>query len=167
MSKRDILEIGIKLLGLYCVISFFSSIPGIGMAINTANSDFVSSPFLYIFMPCLLSCAYLILAIVFLAEGHAIANRFIKDVPSEDTATQNTSILTTLSFWMILIGIYYFISSVASLISTSAYLTRAQLGTYSFAKLLSQAVIFILSLLLIFKSKAIAKFITVRSKSST
>ena len=169
MNKRDILEIGVKLFGIYCIISFAGSIPAIGMAINTAfSSKFILSPPIYILMPCLLSAFYLILAVIFLSQGRVIACSLARDEQSD--LKREVSELpphARLSFWIILMGIYYFISSASSLLSHLMAFSMTDRGVYFRVEIASNVLVLVLSIALILGSRKIEWLIIPPRNSST
>ena len=106
MTKRDILEVAIKIMGLYLVLSFLGSIAIVGGAIATADNTFIGSKTVYVLFTCLASFLYLVFAVAFLCRGRRIAEMLTRD--SAIAPTGGRSALPPyahLSFWVRILGL--------------------------------------------------------------
>ena len=173
MTKKTIFETVAKIFGLYCIVQFVRSTPGAIGAILMNNSEFVTNKALYIVLMSLYPLVFLLLSIVFLKKTHLIVKIFNSESDSKDTETiilsKNKSAYNDLSFWIIIIGIFYFISAMSVVLSNmgtfAIKIQEAQLLIHD--PLLPQIVILILSLICIFRSEQIAKFIETKKKKET
>jgi hypothetical protein len=109
---------------------------------------------------------FLLLAGIFLAKSDTITEFFYpkSNFPAESTKVvikdQNSSYVN-LSFWVIIIGIYYFISSAAVVLSSLPYLqTKVSEGWFfTHDPFLPQVLILVMSLFCILQSDRIVEII--------
>jgi hypothetical protein len=174
MTKEHILDIALKVFGIYCVVTaikffFFFGTLFIGKAekfweIYTSKVGFIISQIPY---PLL----HLFLAYIFLFKTQWLI-RLVggKNYDTSLFRDSQTSEWQTYSFWIKILGLYYFISSAAA-ISTSAielvfrnstFLRRWSNGTF-----LTNVFILLLSLFFIFKSGKVEDLITKKKVIST
>lgn len=170
MTKQNILEIVVKTFGLYCLIQIIRSAPGVLSAITLDQSEFVTNQAFYASLMALYPLLHLILAYIFLKKSNIVLKMFGsgKSDSSLSTAELNEEqpIYAKLSFWITIIGLYYFVSSASIVVSRIGTLAiKLGEGMYlAHDPLLPQAFIFILSLLFIFRSENVANFIKNKSK---
>ncbi len=158
MKKRDLLEIGIKLLAIYNLIRFLASIPVLG-ALLTQNSEHIINRPLHIIISCGLCLMYLIITLVLLSKATPIAKSLSGDAVSEECSPKNLSMDRHLSLGITLIGIYYFVSSASTLVSQIMLKNMDFSGSHWWIRTTSQLLILILSLIFIFKSGCVEKLI--------
>ena len=120
MTKHNVLEIVIKSFGLYCLIQFIRSAPAVASAITLDQPGFVSNRALYASLMCLYPLLHLILSYIFLRKSQVIMKLFgsfnsESKIPTTDSNEPQT-IYAKLSFWITIIGLYYFVSSVVPIL---------------------------------------------------
>jgi uncharacterized membrane protein YbaN (DUF454 family) len=170
MSKQAVLEIASKIFGLYCFVQFIQSTPAIIAAIVVDNAEFIPNKTLHIFLTSLYPLIFFVLAYIFLMKSEII----IKIIGSgrgniatiESNFSENDSLPYKLHFWIIILGIFYFISAISRVligIGTLSYKLRD--GWFiAHDPLLPQTITLILSIFCIFRSEQVAKFIETKSK---
>ena len=173
MTKQNGLEIVIKVFGLYCLIQFIRSTPAVASAIALDQTGFVSNRALYASLMCLYPLLHLVLSYIFLRKSQMVMKLFESNnsesiLPSNDS-NQLQPIYTKLSFWITIIGLYYFVSSVSVVVSRLGTIAiNLGEGMYlAHDPLLPQAFIFILSIIFIFRSERVASYIKEKSINTT
>jgi len=169
MTKRNILEITTKIFGLYCLISFFRAVPMLGMTFITKEAEFITNKTLYILFTTLYPLLFFFLAYFFLRKSQLLVKLLApNDTESSAQTAETQPAYATLSFWVIIIGIYYFVSSASAIVSQSITLVITHPGMiWSKKPLFSQVLILALSLVFIFRSNEIENLIRSKSKQST
>ena len=165
MKKRDVFGIIVKAFALYCIVQFIRSTPAVIGAIVIDQPEFITNRPLYILLMSLYPIAFIALAFIFIRYSELIVSFFFKepDTRADSNAEQNSEkpLYENLSFWIILIGIYYFISATASVLSGLPSLpTKVKEGWFfTHDPFLPQALILIMSILCILKSDKIVEMI--------
>ena len=175
MSKEDVFEIVIKSIGILLFIYFLKSFAELIAFTLSPLSDLEEYSWLATLraIPLVL---YFLSSVILVWKGHSIA-MLLSNISKSDSKIKTEERLpcTRLSFWIVLIGAYYFVSSAAALFSriSVALVSKADLfflGQYALEQwrfFLSQGLVFIFSLLFIFKSRMIENLITRKSKGKT
>ena len=171
MPKQAVLEISSKVLGLYCIVQFFQSTPAIIAAIIGQNREFISNQTLHIVKTSLYPLVFLTLAYILLTKSETISeiigSKKGKVVPGESTYLDNDALYTKLHFWILILGICFFISAVATVLTGMVALSyKLKNGWFILHDpVLPQAITLILSIFYIFRSEQIANFLeTKRNK---
>ena len=177
MTKRTIMEVVAIAFGFYCLISLIKSTPSVGMALVMKEPEFITNRLLYALLMSLFPLLNLILAYILLWKTRLIVNFFTSDDTSDDLdfsskpaeLSETQSNFADLSFWIKIIGLYYFVSSVSTVISRLGTLAiKLREGWFwAYDPLLPQAFIFTISLIFIFRSQRVAKFIRRKSIQKT
>ena len=173
MTKQNVLEIVIKAFGLYCLVQFIRSTPAVASAIALDQPGFVSNRALYASLMCLYPLLHLVLAYIFLKKSQMVIKLFgsnnAESLLSLNDSNQLQPIYYRLSFWITIIGLYYFISSVSVVVSRLGTIAiNLGEGMYlAHDPLLPKAFIFILSIIFIFRSERVASYIKEKSIKKT
>jgi hypothetical protein len=170
MSKQAVLEIVSKIFGLYCIVQFIQSTPAIIAAIVVDNAKFIPNKTLHIFLTSLYPLTFFVLAYIFLMKSEIITKIIRSERESiattESNFSENDLLISKLHFWIIILGIYYFISAISKVligIGTLSYNLRD--GWFiAHDPLLPQAITLILSIFCIFRSEQVAQFIETKRK---
>ncbi len=169
MTKRSLVEIGIKLLGVYCFILFLRSLPSVLMVfVTTGMDEFISSMTLYVLLLCLYPLVNLALAYVFVMKTEIILNVLSLSGQQDERADRHEApAYGKLSFWIRIIGLYYFVSSAATVASLIPRLaldfsrtSTAVHGSLSGSGFWQQLIILALSIFFIFKNQCADNIIT-------
>lgn len=160
MNKRDVLEVAVKIVGLYCLMAFLSSIMFVGMALSSAESKYIENKVVYISFSCLASLLYLFFAVLFLRGGKRIAETLTRD--SDAGRAGERAVLPPhahLHFWIKILGLYFFVSVVGLLVSDIAHAGLTIRSTFWWSKLAGEILQISLSLAFIFKSTYVARLV--------
>ena len=160
MTKQNALEIVVKAFGLYCLIQIIRSVPGVLSAITLDQSEFVTNKAFYALLMALYPLLHLILAYIFLGKSDSSV--------SIAELNEDQPIYAKLSFWITIIGLYYFVSSASVVVSQlGAFAIKLGEGMHLLHDpLLPQALIFILSIIFIFRGENVANYIKNKSKNT-
>ena len=172
MTKQNTLEIVVKAFGLYCLIQIIRSVPGVLSAITLDQSEFVTNKAFYALLMALYPLLHLILAYIFLKKSNIVLKMF--DSGKSDSSVsiaelnEEQPIYAKLSFWITIIGLYYFVSSASVVVSQlGAFAIKLGEGMHLLHDpLLPQALIFILSIVFIFRGENVANYIKNKSKNT-
>ena len=172
MTKQNFLEIVVKSFGLYCLIQFIRSAPAVASAFTLGESGFVTSKALYASLMAIYPLLHLILVYIFLRKSNIVMKllgsaKFDSSISMADLNEVQPR-PAWLSFWITIIGLYYFVSSVSVVVSRMGTLAiKLGEGWHSVHDpLLPQAFIFILSIIFIFRGENVANFIKSKSKNT-
>jgi len=170
MSKHAALEIVSKIFGLYCIVQFIRSTPAVIGAIVVDNPEFVTNKALHAVLMSLYPLIFLLLSFIFIRKTEFIV-KLIESKPNNSDSTesilsQDNSAYSKLSFWIIILGIFYFISAASVfLIGIGTLAIRLREGWFlTHDPLLPQTIILILSLICIFRSEQVAELIETKRK---
>jgi hypothetical protein len=174
MTKEHILDIALKVFGIYCVVTaikffFFFGPLFIGKSekfweLYTSKVGFLISQIPY---PLL----HLFLAYVFLFRTQWLIR--LVGGKNYDTSLLKDSQLSewqTYSFWIKILGLYYFITSAAAIAASAIELVFRNSGQFirwSSGSFLTDVFILLLSLFFIFKSGKVEELITKRKVINT
>lgn len=171
MSKRDLFEVAVGILGLYLLLMFLMVIPGVLMALTQNDSLYFSSISSYAVL-CSSPILYLVFGVACLLKGPLLGERLFADTNAEPEAERES--LPThcqLSFWMILVGVYLMISSSPTLLEhllrLSIQLSEGSEMRYWWLEITGEGLTVIFSLILIFRSNRIETFIQDRSQQGS
>jgi hypothetical protein len=160
MNKRDLLEVAVKVMGLYCLFSFLGSIIALGAGLSSVDSKFVENKTIFVSFLCLASLLYLVFAIVFVRWGKFIAEMLMRGPDGDHLAGQAAlPPHAHLYFWVRILGLYFFVSIVGHLVSDLAQAGMSMRSMFWWSRLLGEILQIGLSLAFIFQSQRIAKFV--------
>lgn len=160
MSKRDVLEVAVKLVGLYALFAFLQSITMLAGVIASADKQFVGSKTVFVSFICLASILYLVFAVAFLWRGRRIAELLTRD--SEMSATGQRAVLppyAPLGFWVRILGLYFFVGGVSELVSAIAEAGITERSPFWWSRLAGHVVQLAVSLAFIFRSERVSQFV--------
>ena len=155
-------DLAVKLFGLYCIVSFVLLAPQIlsVAALSPAHSELITSRLVFAVTTSIPAVLYLALGWTLLFRTRSVVRILWRDVTESDSAPPFSA--SSLSFWITLIGLFYFIRSVSGL-ATQLWIFGTRTGalghSFSSLRFLPDLVIFPLALLFIFKARAIEEFI--------
>jgi len=160
MSKRDIFEIGFRMFGLYMLFQVPFHLLNVGLAFAHDSTQFYTNIFLYRFVIILAPLMLLVLSLLFIFKGASLAAFFTTDVKANTTsADSDSSAYNHLPFWVVLIGLFYIISSASSFIGDIIKLPGGSPSWYWWGSVISHGVTGALALMFIFRSKKVVEII--------
>ena len=160
MNKRDVLEVAVKMMGLYSLFSFLGSIAAVGGVIATADNKFIESKTVYVSFACIGAFLYLVFAVAFLWRGRRIAEMLTQD--SEIVRTGERAALppyARLCFWVRILGLYFFVAVISRLVSAIAQAGYTVRSPFWWSRLVGEALELGLAVLFIFRSERVSQFV--------
>jgi hypothetical protein len=173
MLKGDIFEIIVKAFGLYCIVQFIQSTPAVFGAIVVNQPEFITNKPLYIFSMLLYPLVFLLLSLIFILKSELVTKIFFSRSSSTSDRVEQPDDekppYGKLSFWIIIIGFFYFISSAASVLSglPTIFIKLKEGWFFTHDPFLPQTLIFIMSLVCILKSEKIEEIINKIKRKKT
>jgi hypothetical protein len=117
MNKRSIIEIAIRIYALYLITQVPMVLWGIVPVFAMDTSNFVTNPGLYRIWAIVNPFLYLFISLILLIKAPFISN-VIVGKQEEDTRGHESSLQQShLSFWITLLGLYFLITYVFSMIA--------------------------------------------------
>jgi hypothetical protein len=165
MRKHDVFEIITKVFGLYCIVQFIRSAPAVFAAIAVNQPEFVTNVALYIVTISLYPLVFLVLSVIFIFKSDLITQFLCPELGSkvafDDHIETERPAYGKLPFWITIIGIYYLISSTASVLSglPTIFIKMKEGWILTHDPFIPQTLILIMSLACIFKSEKIEEII--------
>jgi hypothetical protein len=168
MNKRDVLEIAIKLMGLYLLFTFLGSIFAIGIALSSAQVGQIHNKPMYISFACLEIVVRLAFALILLYKGNRIAETLAGGpaVPSPQQRTSPSSHVH-LSLWVRILGLYFVLSVIPHLVWDMAEVVGVVTVPYWSTRILSETLQLALSLICVLRNESVATFIEKYTKPVT
>ena len=176
MTERNAFDLVLKAFGIYLLTVFIKTIPMTLMQFFVElPSDIFPNPVAYLSLNILHSILPLAIACLFLFKSESITACCVKQPdPQPDTGTMEP-VFATLWFWITIIGVYFCVSSAPVVIGfiienvgdftskPSTHVTVSHIGRGFWSQLLT----LLFALILIFKSKSVAKFIRRKANRNT
>ena len=166
MTKREFVNLIIKVFGIYLATLFIRSIPPLFIQFTVDMSAYVRNRPAYLAANVIHTALPLVLAWFFLFRGSIIAAFIVRDDTGVTVSSDSQSPHAQLSFWIVLIGLYCLVSSSGELLhhvvrffSYRRYSSSDHMIQFSTRALIPSIVSFALSLLFVFKSHLIEKWI--------
>jgi flagellar biosynthesis protein FlhB len=160
MTKRDVMEIAIKVMGLAFLFFFFQSIPVVGAAFLSKEAKYIANKTVYILFSCLATLLYLGFALLFLRAGRRIAEMLMSE--SGKDSSPNREPLAPhahLHFWVRILGLFFFVSGVGSLVSDFLQAALTVQNTFWWTRIMGHVIQLALALVFIFRTKVVTQWV--------
>jgi len=175
MTKEQILDIALKVFGIYCVVETLKFVFFVGPLFIRQSDKFwehYTSKLWYLASQIPYFLLHLILAYIFLFRTKWLISLLGgKDYGTSEVIAFQPSGLSTYSFWIKILGLYYFVSSAAAIVAHALELVVKDSGSFhvywSGGSFLTNVITLLLALLLIFKTERVEDFITRRKNKDT
>lgn len=118
MKTNQILQIVCITIGIYYVLAFFFGLVGMGMLFSMEDNEYLSKKTQVIWTIITL-LTMLLISYVFIFKNLTIV-KFIKSKTKFENSEADNSTThnkPNLSFWIIIVGLYYFVDSISTLLS--------------------------------------------------
>jgi hypothetical protein len=160
MNKRDVLEIAIKLMGLYLLFTFLSSVFALGIGLSSAQLSHIPNKSMYIAAACLDVLVRLSFALILLYKGNRIAEALAggSAVPSPQPRTPPSSHVH-LSLWVRILGLYFVLVIIPHIVYDIAEVVGVVTAPNWSTRILSEAVQLALALICVLRNESVATFI--------
>lgn len=168
MNKRDVLEIAIKLMGLYLLFTFLSSIFAIGIALSSAQGNHTQSKSMFIAVGCLEIVLRLAFALALLFKGNRIAETLTgeSELPSPQQRTPLSSHVH-LALWVRILGLYFALLVIPHIVWDIAEVVGVVTAPNWSTRILAEASQLALSLICVLRNESVATFIEKYTKPVT
>ena len=163
MNKKEILHIVFIAFGIYFLMTFLFSLSALGFAMSMEENEYISkgSQIFWTSINCIL---LFILTYIFLVRNHFLIGLFASKITIEDSSNNEQElIIYRMSFWVKIIGLYYFISSssnvLAQLPSILSSTGEGMADLFWWNQTGSHLIALVISISFILKSESIEKLI--------
>jgi len=171
MNKKNILQIVFIAFGIYFLMNFLFSLSALGLTMSMKETEYISKGS-QIFWTAINNILLFLLAYIFLVRNRFLVELFASKMAAEDNSAKEPELaVCRMSFWIKIIGLYYFVSSSSKIL---AQLPAILSGTYEYTADLfwwnqtgSHLIALVISILLIFKSEKIETLINQAPKKDT
>jgi hypothetical protein len=174
MTKEHILDIALKVFGIYCIVEALKFFFLLGPLFiyqeefwkhYTSKIGYLVSQIPYLFL-------HLVLAYIFLFRTQwPIRLMGVKDSGTSEIIDNQSSGWVTYSFWIKILGLYYFVSSAAAIAAHTLELVVKDSGSFqiywSGGSILNNVITLFLALFFIFKTDRVEHLITKRKIKDT
>lgn len=159
MNKKNIVEIVIRIYALYLLVMIPMSIWGIISVFSMDNSQFIKNPALYKFSSIVYPFLYFIISMFLLSKAENIAQFIVGRGESKTKSTEKTLPYTQLSFWITLLGLYFFITSISTLISELIRMSSFLDDSFIWSIIISKGIVIIIACYMTFSSQKVESLI--------
>lgn len=165
MDKKTIIEMVSRLYGLYLLVQLPLAFAGLMAVFSLDQAEFIKYPLLYKTWAVINPILYIVIASILISKAEYLSNLVVGKayVRSEETP-DTTQTHTKLSFWITLLGLYFLITSFSSIVRDIIRHPIYSGSSFAWSLLLSQGLILLASLCMIFRSKQLEGFILRKSK---
>ncbi len=175
MTKEHILDIALKVFGIYCIVETLKFVFFVGPLFIRQSDKFwehYTSKLWYLISQIPYFLLHLILAYIFLFRTKWLITLLGgKDYGTSEVIASQPSGWSTYSFWIKILGLYYFVSSAAAIAASALELVVRNSGIFhirwSGGSFLTDVFILLLSLFFIFKTEKVEDLITKRKIKDT
>ena len=169
MKLTDARDLAIKVFGLYCLVNVVLFAPQLASVYFMPESmtQHLTSKVAYEILMCLPLFLNLGFAYAFLIRTELVISLIWGKQPIDEATLQNPPATISLSFWITLIGVYYFIESLAGLLTELWILasSREIWGAYPAIKFLPNVIILPCSIFCMLRAKSIEEFIQRKARA--
>jgi len=165
MNKRDVLEIAVKLMGLYLLYTLLGGIFALGVAVSSAAPGQIHNKSMYIAVACWELALRLTFALVLLFKGNHIAETLAGGSagPSPQQRTPLSSHVH-LSLWVRILGLYFALLLIPRLVWDVAEVLGVVAAPNWSTRILSETLQLALSLICVLRNESVATFIEKHTK---
>jgi hypothetical protein len=165
MHKRDVLEIAVKLMGLYSLLTFLGSIFSVVAVLLSTQLNSMRNKSLYVALLCGEAVLRLVFAAMLIRYGDRIAE-MLAGSPTAARAPESTplSAHARMSLWIRVLGLYFFLSVAPHVVWDIAEVVGAVQSPNWSTRTLAETLQLALSLLCIVRNESVAAFIEKHSK---
>jgi hypothetical protein len=167
MSKRSIIEIGIRIYALYLITQVPMALWAILSVFSIDTSKFVINPELYRIWAIANPFLYLLIALILLIKAPFISKAIIGK-QEEDTRSHESSLQqSNLSFWITLLGLYFLVTYVSSMIAELIRIPIMAADHYMWSIVVANGIVIGVAFFMTFRSKRVAELILRKSQDKS
>ena len=167
MNRRSIIEIAIRIYALYMITQVPMVLWGIVSVFSIDTSTFVTNPELYRIWAIVNPFLYLLVSLILLTKAPFIS-KAIAGKQEEDTTVHDSSMKqSNLSFCIMLLGLYFLVTYVSSMISELIKIPIMAGGHYMWSIVVANGIVICVAVFMTFRSKRVAEFILRKSQDKS
>ncbi len=164
MNKRSIIEIAIRIYALYLITQVPMMLWGIVSVFSVDTSKFFTDPRLYRIWAIVNPFLYLLISWVLLIKApwisKAIVGRQEEDAGDYESGLQKSN----LSFWITLLGLYFLVTYVSSMIGELITIPIRVRDHYMWSIVIAKGIVIGVGVFMTFRSKRVAELIWRKSQ---
>jgi hypothetical protein len=167
MNKRSIIEIAIRIYALYLIIQVPLLLWGIVSVFSTDISNFVTNPELYRIWAIILPFLYLLISLILLLKAPFISKAMVGKQEDDTRGYGNSLQQSNLSFWITLLGLYFLVTYVSSMIEELIRIPIMAVGHYMWSIIVAKGIVVGVAVFMTFRSKRVAELILRKSQEKS
>ena len=166
MNLKNILSIIIRLYGLFLLLQVPIATMSAISVFAVENSQFVKNPTLYKFANIAYPFLFLFISYVLIKKADSIANYLVLNTNSNIiNSDKSVSEQYNLYFWITLLGIYFFVTSITDIIREIIRSPIMAGDWYTWSIVIAKGIVLLASYFFIFKSKQVEEFIKFKAQT--
>ncbi len=164
MNKRSIMEIVIRIYALYLLIQVPMLLWGVVSVFSMDTSKFFTNPQLYRIWAMVSPILYLLISLILLIKA-AFISKAIVGRQEEDAADYESGLQkSNHSFWITLLGLYFLVTYVSSMIEELIRIPITVGGHYMWSIIVAKGIVIGVGVFMTFRSKRVAELIWRKSQ---
>jgi hypothetical protein len=164
MKKRSIIEIAIRIYALYLITQIPMALWGIVSVFSMDTSKFVTNPELYRIWAIANPFLFLLISLILLMKApfisKAIVGKQVEDTGGHESSLQQLN----LSFWITLLGLYFLVTYVSSMIAELIRIPIMAADHYMWSIIVANGMVICVAVFMTFRSKKVAELIMKKSQ---
>ena len=167
MSKRSIIEIAIRIYALYLIIQVPLLLWGVVSVFSTDISKFVTSPELYRIWAIVNPFLYLLISLTLLVKASFISKALVGKQEEDTKGYENNLQQSNLPFWITLLGLYFLVTYISSMIEELTRIPITFGGYYVWSIIVAKGIVIGVAVFMTFRSKRVAELILRKSQDKS
>ena len=167
MNKRSIIEIAIRIYALYLIIQVPMLVWGIVSVFSMDTSKFVTNPELYRIWSVVNPFFYLLISLILLVKAPFISKAIVRKQEEDTRGYENNLQQSSLSFWITLLGLYFLVTYVSSMIEELIRIPIMAGGHYMWSIIVAKGIVIGVAVFMTFRSKRVAELIWRKSQEKS
>jgi hypothetical protein len=159
MNKRSIIEIVIRIYALYLIIQVPMLLWGIVSVFSMDTSKFFTNPELYRIWGIVNPFVYLLISLILLVKAPFISKAIVGKQEEDTRGYENPLQQSNLSFWITLLGLYFLVTYVSSMIEDLIRIPITVGDHYIWSIIVAKGIVIGGSVFMTFRSKRVAELI--------
>jgi len=159
MTKRHIIEIAIRIYALYLLVQIPMSVWGIGSVFLMDYSQLVKDPLLYKAWAIVSPFLYFLISMFLLLKAENISKFIVGRHEIKTESDERFPPYSELSFWITLLGIYFLVTSISSIIAELIRTPIYVRDNYMWSIIIPKSIMIVAAYYMTFKSQKVADFI--------
>ena len=167
MNKRSIIEIAIRIYALYLIIQVPMLVWGIVSVFSMDTSKFVTNPELYRIWVIVNPFLYLLISLILLIKAPLISEVIVGKQQEDPRGHESSLQQSNLSFWITLLGVYFLVTYVSSMIEEMVRIPIMAGGHYMWSIIVAKGIVIGVAVVMTFRSKRVADLIWRKSQEKS